>query len=498
MKNKAKNIPEMHDLDIIIPVYNERENIYTVLEGLRQSVKTTFRVLICYDYDNDNTLPIIRNYKNATFEIELIKNQGKGVHGAILTGFRVSNASAVLVYPADDSYNVGKIDQMYERFREGCDLVAASRFIKGGSMKGCPWLKSILVQTASFTLYWFAGIPVKDASSGFRLFSRRVINNIVIESTEGFTYSLEFLVKCHRLGWKIGEVPVVWFERTKGKSRFRVVQWLPGYLRWYFYGFATSWLKRNPASVKLKEINKDSQNKNAELYFFNQFGENSNYDVFTENGYKRIIGEFLKYFIPKNDLKVVDFGCGTGSFIAKFLNYGIRLYAIDISPRCIEYARSRYADIIFDVGDIEDTRYQDGTFDILFLSGVLHHFTDFSKVLQECYRVLKKGGILLSYDPHRLNPFMWLYRSKNSLFYSERGITKNERPLTKKEIKNGIESSGFSECNVYSISGVTYKYINHKLSFLILPIYNFFENLIDFFLLRKRFGSFLITYARKR
>ena len=132
---------------------------------------------------------------------------------------------------------------MYRKYKEGCDVVVASRFMEGGRMEGCPILKSILVRTASFTLYWFGNIPVQDASNGFRLFSRRLLDNVSIESSEGFTYSLELLVKCHRLGWKIGEVPASWFEREKGNSRFHVLQWIPYYLRWYFYGFITTWFR---------------------------------------------------------------------------------------------------------------------------------------------------------------------------------------------------------------------------------------------------------------
>ena len=142
---------------------------------------------------------------------------------------------------------------MYNKFREGCDIVVASRFTKGGSMKGCPWLKSILVRTASFTLFWLSSIPVRDASNGFRLFSRRLLESVLIESNQGFTYSLELLVKCNRLGWQIGEVPAQWFERVKGTSRFRIIQWVPRYLKWYFYGLRTKWLSRKPETVKVRK-----------------------------------------------------------------------------------------------------------------------------------------------------------------------------------------------------------------------------------------------------
>ncbi len=235
----------MRRLDIAIPVYNEGENIVRVLDCLREQVKVSFRVLICYDHDEDNTLDALRDYeRRGLIEIALVKNNGRGAHSAIMSGFGYSDAPAVVVFPADDTFNAGIIDEMFRSFEKGCEIVAASRFLKGGRMEGCPWLKAVLVRLAAFTLYHLARLPVHDPSNGFRLFSRRVLDEISIESTEGFTYSIELLVKCHRLGWRVGEVPSVWFERTAGKSRFRVLKWLPAYLQWYFYAFATTYLRR--------------------------------------------------------------------------------------------------------------------------------------------------------------------------------------------------------------------------------------------------------------
>ncbi len=77
-----------------------------------------------------------------------------------------------------------------------------------------------------------------------------MIDEIPVESDSGFTYSIELLVKCHRLGWPIGEVPIEWYERTAGQSRFRVLHWLPKYLRWYFYAFATAWLGARQVATK--------------------------------------------------------------------------------------------------------------------------------------------------------------------------------------------------------------------------------------------------------
>ncbi len=233
----------MVDLDIIIPVWNEGENIVSVLESLRQQVQTPFRVLICYDHDDDNTLTALREYR-PPYEVVPVKNRGRGAHGAVVTGFRASQAAGVLVFPADDTYNAKIVDEMVGKLRSGCDIVAASRFIPGGTMRGCPWLKAVLVRLAAFTLYHGARVPLHDATNGFRMFSRRVIDQVPIESSRGFTYSLELTVKCHRLGWKMAEVPAQWHERVKGTSRFQVLRWATAYLQWYFYAFATTWLRR--------------------------------------------------------------------------------------------------------------------------------------------------------------------------------------------------------------------------------------------------------------
>lgn len=236
----------MFQLDILIPVYNESENIIKVIETLRCAVKTPYRILICYDHDEDSTLAALKKYEYSHLvNIEKVKNQGRGVLQAILTGFRNSEAPAIIVFPADDTFNAGIIDQMFQKFTEGCQIVAASRFMRGGCMKRCPWLKALLVRSAAFTLYHLARLPTHDPTSGFKLFSRQVINHIEIESEQGWAFSIELVVKCHRRGWKIGEVPALWFERTQGQSRFRVFKWLPIYLRWYFFAFATTYLRKH-------------------------------------------------------------------------------------------------------------------------------------------------------------------------------------------------------------------------------------------------------------
>ena len=237
-------------LDIIIPVFNEVHiaKLFTLLE---KDVSSKFRVLLCYDDESDKTLTSY-NKDSFNFKIYKIKNKYTGPQGAILSGFEECESEAVIVYPADDFVNTKILDLMYKKFQMGNDVVVPSRFIRGGAMRNCPLIKSILVRLASFSLFYLSSISVKDVSNGFRLFSLNYLNMIKIESTKGFTFSIELLVKANRLGLSIAEVPSYWEERKFGKSRFKISEWFFDYMRWYLYGLETFWLRKSPSTVKLK------------------------------------------------------------------------------------------------------------------------------------------------------------------------------------------------------------------------------------------------------
>jgi dolichol-phosphate mannosyltransferase len=239
-------------LDIVIPVYNEGSIILATLGALRREVTTPSRILICYDRPDDDTLSTIKANAEqlAGLDLEFVRNYSQGAHAAVMSGFAASRAPFVLVFTADDDFNAGIVDAMVAKAEQGADIVCASRFMPGGCMVGCRWLKATLVRAAAFTLFYVARVPTRDATNAFRLVSRRVLDRIEIESEIGFCYSLEILVKCHRLGWPVADVPAKWFERRQGHSRFKVMKWVPAYLRWYLYAFATTFLRLPANSVK--------------------------------------------------------------------------------------------------------------------------------------------------------------------------------------------------------------------------------------------------------
>ena len=232
-------------LDILIPVFNEDETIVKTIENIFSAVKYDYKIIICYDYDEDPTLKIIKESFPHNSEIVFVKNFAQGFNNALISGFKSSTAKAVLVFMADDHINHNIINLCYEKFTEGYQVVCPSRFIRGGKMTGNPFLKGIITKLVSFFLFNFTSFPIKDSTNSFRLFSKELINKVKIESNKGFTLSLELTAKAHRLGYKITEIPTIWVERDKGKSRFKLFSFILPYTKWLYYIVKTSIFYKN-------------------------------------------------------------------------------------------------------------------------------------------------------------------------------------------------------------------------------------------------------------
>ena len=232
-------------LDILIPVFNEDETIVKTIENIFSAVQYDYKIIICYDYDEDPTLKIIKESFPHNSKIVFVKNISQGFNNALISGFKSSTAKAVLVFMADDHINHNIINLCYEKFTEGYQVVCPSRFIRGGKMTGNPFLKGIITKLVSFFLFNFTSFPIKDSTNSFRLFSKELINEVKIESNKGFTLSLELTAKAHRLGYKITEIPTIWVERDKGKSRFKLFSFILPYTKWLYYIVKTSIFYKN-------------------------------------------------------------------------------------------------------------------------------------------------------------------------------------------------------------------------------------------------------------
>jgi glycosyltransferase involved in cell wall biosynthesis len=232
---------------VVVPVYNEGDNIGPVLRRFVAAVTTRPReIIIVYDFDADTTVPAVRALQPEMPEVRLVRNDlGRGVLNAIKAGLGAAQAPNILVMMADGSDEPQAIDSMVRKANAGAELVSASRYMRGGRQIGGPILKRLMSRAAGLSLHWVGGIPTHDPTNNFKLYSRRLLEAVTIESAAGFELALELTVKAHALGMQVVEVPTTWRDRTAGESKFRLWEWMPHYLHWYGYGMRSR-LKPRP------------------------------------------------------------------------------------------------------------------------------------------------------------------------------------------------------------------------------------------------------------
>ncbi|MBP3810511.1 MAG: glycosyltransferase family 2 protein [Clostridiales bacterium] len=224
-------------LDIVVPVYNEGKNIRTQLLKVEECIKSAKRVLIVYDFEEDDTLPALKTVEpELSYPIIRIRNKyGRGALNAIKTGLEEAGSEAVLVMMADLSDSIEIVDRMHEMIVTGeADLVCGSRYMKGGKQHGGPVLKGLFSRMAGVTLHLFSGIPTHDVTNSFKMYRKKMLDSITIESNGGFEIGMEITVKAYLSGYTIKEIPSEWFDRSEGKSNFHMWKWMPHYLHWYF------------------------------------------------------------------------------------------------------------------------------------------------------------------------------------------------------------------------------------------------------------------------
>jgi hypothetical protein len=195
---------------------------------VERHVPRPFALYTVYDFDGDTTLPVARELAAARPWLRLLKNQEKGVVGALRTGFRVAGPGPALVVMADLSDDLRDVPRMLELYRAGARVVCPSRYSPGGRQVGGPRLKKALSRLAGVSLALAVRFPTRDATNN-------LVNELGIESAGGFEVALELTAKAFRRGVRIAEVPTTWRDRVAGESRFKFRKWLPKYAYWYGY-----------------------------------------------------------------------------------------------------------------------------------------------------------------------------------------------------------------------------------------------------------------------
>jgi glycosyltransferase involved in cell wall biosynthesis len=223
---------------VVVPAYNEADNIVGCLDRLFESVDVDVEVIVVYDRPEDTTRPHLEKY--AEHDDRLVPLQGTlgpGPANAIKCGIGVARAPVIVVTMADgcdDATQVGALTRLVER---GVVIAAASRYSGTGQSIGGPLLKGLLSKIAGHSLYHLARVGTRDATNSFKAYSTEFVRQVGIDSDHGFEMGIELVAKARRHRLPVAEIPTIWLDRAFGDSHFRLWSWLPRYLHWYRYAF---------------------------------------------------------------------------------------------------------------------------------------------------------------------------------------------------------------------------------------------------------------------
>ena len=225
-------------LSIVIPAHNEQDNIEDVIGRLIKTLppEIDYEVVVVNDHSTDNTQAIVEGLCGKFANLRLVNNLSEGgFANALKAGFANLQGEIVLPVMADLCDDLSVVGKMYEKIISGYDIVCGSRYIKGGARIGGSKFKGSLSCFAGRSINFLLGIPTHDIANAFKMYKKSVIDNIGNLCSRGFEVSMEIPLKAYFKGFKIGEVPTVWKERTRGKSNFKVAKLLPNYLKVYLW-----------------------------------------------------------------------------------------------------------------------------------------------------------------------------------------------------------------------------------------------------------------------
>ena len=225
-------------LSIVIPVFNEEENITSTIQTLNHVISINHEIICVYDFEGDTTLPILRKLIKQFPQLQIIKNEvAMGPSGAIRAGIHQSTGKQILIVMADGCDDFQQIPKLLSLVQGIDGVVCPSRYCSGGRQLLAPSLKVLLPKSAGFLLKLFTGIPTSDPTNSFKIYSAKIFDELELQSTVSFSVTLEIVTKAFLLGYQIIEVPTTWKNRTKGESNNNLISSIPAYLKWFLLCF---------------------------------------------------------------------------------------------------------------------------------------------------------------------------------------------------------------------------------------------------------------------
>lgn len=214
------------DSIVIIPTYNERENIENIIRAVF-ALEKVFHILIIEDGSPDGTAAIVRTLQQEFPErLFMIERKGKlGLGTAYIAGFKWSlehHYDYIFEMDADFSHNPADLPRLYKACAEdGADVSIGSRYVSGVNVVNWPMGRVLMSYFASKYVRIITGLPVHDTTAGFKCYRRKVLETIDLDGIrfKGYAFQIEMKFTAYKFGFKIAEVPVIFINRELGTSK---------------------------------------------------------------------------------------------------------------------------------------------------------------------------------------------------------------------------------------------------------------------------------------
>lgn len=214
----------MNERIVIIPTYNEKENIENIIRYVF-TLKPEFDVLIIEDNSPDGTAAIVKRLQQEFPQLHMIERQGKlGLGTAYITGFKWCLEHGyyyIFEMDADFSHNPDDLVRLYNACKEGADAAIGSRYVTGVNVVNWPMGRVLMSYFASKYVRIVTGMKIHDATAGFICYTRKVLETINLDNIrfKGYAFQIEMKFTTYSLGFHLKEVPIIFTDRTLGTSK---------------------------------------------------------------------------------------------------------------------------------------------------------------------------------------------------------------------------------------------------------------------------------------
>lgn len=242
------------DLTIVIPAHNEEKIIAKTLDSIGKNVKIPHKIVVVNDCSTDNTEEVVKTYSKTNKNIIYTETSPKqrGFANALQKGFSLVKTGAVVPVMADLCDDPRTINNMFKKISKGWDVVCGSRYMKGGKKYGGPVLQHHFSKSICLSLQALTRIPTSDVSNAFKMYKIEALKKAETNPGSGVESSMETLLQLYFKNVRITEVPTIWKGRTVGKSKFRIFERAPRYIKIYLWALENT--VRKKVGRKLKKF----------------------------------------------------------------------------------------------------------------------------------------------------------------------------------------------------------------------------------------------------